>query len=83
MTGIVLCGSWRVTVTRKDSDWAQRVVVTGGADAVIPGVVGAAATISGDRWDLTVEHDPEAAGVRARTSRRTPYANTRATPPAP
>lgn len=58
MTGIVLCGSWRVTVTRKDSDWAQRVVVTGGVDAVIPGVVGAAATISGDRWDLTVEHDP-------------------------
>jgi hypothetical protein len=55
---VVLHGSWRVTVVRKDSCWPQRVVVTGAADAVLPGVVGASETMSGDQWSLAVEHDP-------------------------
>jgi hypothetical protein len=54
---VVLHGSWRVTVVRKDSHWAQRVVVTGAANGVMPGVVGASETVSGDRWRLAVEHD--------------------------
>lgn len=52
-------GRWRVTVTAKDSDWPQRVVITG-ADAgggIIPGVVGETRTVDGDDWDLTIEHD--------------------------
>lgn len=55
---VVLHGSWRVTVVRKDSYWAQRVVVTGAANGVVPGVVGASETMSGDHWSLAVEHDP-------------------------
>ncbi|GAB2800257.1 hypothetical protein GCM10027176_00270 [Actinoallomurus bryophytorum] len=54
---VVLHGSWRVTVVRKDSDWAQRIVVTGAVSGVVPGVVGASETMSGDRWCLAVEHD--------------------------
>ncbi|MDN3357659.1 hypothetical protein [Actinomadura sp. DC4] len=54
---VVLQGSWRVTVIRKDSDWAQRVVVTGAAQGIVPGVVGASETMSGERWSLGVEHD--------------------------
>jgi hypothetical protein len=58
MTQIVMHGSWRIVVVRKDSDWPQRVVVTGSASGVVPGVLGASGTVSGDRWCLTVEHDP-------------------------
>ncbi len=58
MTWIGLNGTWRVTVVRKDSDWPQRVVFDGARCGVLPGVVGASATVGGDAWRLTVEHDP-------------------------
>jgi hypothetical protein len=51
-------GQWRIEVIGKNSDWAQRVVVTGSPGRVeIPGVVGAVQVVDGDRWDLTIEHD--------------------------
>lgn len=56
MTGIIVAGSWRVRVMRKDSDWVQRVVITGSASVVIPGRVGESAEVHGERWRLTVEH---------------------------
>jgi hypothetical protein len=39
MAEVILHGGWRVTVVRKESFWEQRVVVTGSANAVVPGVV--------------------------------------------
>src|SRR5215472_10670857 len=53
-------GRWRITVTGKDSDWAQRVVVTGAATGGgdIAGVVGATQVIDGDQWDVTIQHNP-------------------------
>lgn len=50
-------GTWRVTVVRKNSDWPQRVVITGSVHDAIPGMVGASETVSGGDWHLTVEHD--------------------------
>jgi hypothetical protein len=50
-------GTWRVTVVRKDSDWPQRVVITGSVHQTIRGTVGASETVSGVDWRLTVEHD--------------------------
>jgi hypothetical protein len=51
-------GRWRVEVVGKDSDWPQRVVATGDPGRIeIPGVVGAAQVVEGDRWELTIEHD--------------------------
>jgi hypothetical protein len=57
MTGVTVAGSWRVRVVRKDSDWAQRVVITGSASVVIPGQVGESAEVQGERWRLTIEHN--------------------------
>jgi hypothetical protein len=57
MTGVTVAGSWRVRVMRKDSDWVQRVVITGSASAVIPGRVGESAEVRGERWRLTIEHN--------------------------
>lgn len=50
-------GTWRVTVVRKDSDWPQRLVITGSVHDPIPGVVGESGTVNGGDWHLTVEHD--------------------------
>jgi hypothetical protein len=50
-------GMWRVRVVRKDSDWPQRIVITGSAHQMIPGMVGASGIVSGADWNLTVEHD--------------------------
>src|ERR1700691_4236275 len=57
MTGITVAGSWRVRVMRKESDWVQRVVITGSASVVIPGRVGESAEVQGERWRLTIEHN--------------------------
>src|SRR3954462_9860018 len=59
---IGLHGTWRVTVVRKDSDWPQRVVISGAAQGTIPGMVGASGTVNGGDWHLTVEHDPGGGG---------------------
>lgn len=56
-TSVGLTGSWRIRIVRKESDWSQRVVVTGAVQTIVPGVVGATATVSGDHWSLSVEHD--------------------------
>lgn len=56
-TSVALHGIWQVTVVRKESDWAQRVVATGSETAVLPGVLGASAAMGGGSWRLTVEHD--------------------------
>jgi hypothetical protein len=58
MAQVSLHGSWHVRVVAKDSDWPQRVVITGSMNAVIPGVVGASATVGRESWDLAIEHDP-------------------------
>ncbi len=57
MSGLTYCGSWRLTVVSKVSDWAQRVVVTGSVNGVIPGQVGVSVLIAGDRWQLAIEHN--------------------------
>ena len=75
MTGVTVAGSWRVRVMRKDSDWVQRVVITGSASVVIPGQVGESAEVHGERWRLTIEHNSgsgwtESAYVQAEPVRR-------------
>jgi hypothetical protein len=52
-------GRWRVTVVGKNSDWDQRVVISGAASGggTIPGVVGTSQEVDGEEWTLTVEHD--------------------------
>jgi hypothetical protein len=52
-------GKWRISVIGKDSDWDQRVVVTGASSGsgVIGGVVGATRTVDGKEWNLTIEHN--------------------------
>jgi hypothetical protein len=52
-------GRWRVSVVAKDSDWPQRVVISG-ADAgggIMSGVVGETRIVDGGEWDLMIEHD--------------------------
>jgi hypothetical protein len=56
MGRIVMDGGWRVRVVRADAGWPQRVVVTGSASLVIPGVVGRSAEVKGQRWALAIEH---------------------------
>lgn len=51
-------GSWQLTVIGADACWPQRVVVNSDTVMVIPGRVGEVATVAGDLWWLTVEHDP-------------------------
>jgi hypothetical protein len=53
-------GSWQLTVIEVDADWQQRIVVTGAAQLVIPGLRGHVQTISGtgaDRWRMRFEHN--------------------------
>ncbi len=52
-------GRWLVSVTGKDSDWPQRVVIDGATEGggVLPGVVGQSRVIDGEAWDLSIEHD--------------------------
>jgi hypothetical protein len=59
MSGIALDGKWQVRVVRKESCWPQRVVISGSANLVIPGIVGQSATVSGKRSCLTIEHQPD------------------------
>jgi hypothetical protein len=56
-TAVALRGAWRVTVVHKRSHWPQRVVSEGAENPVLPGVVGASVTMSGDDWQLAVDHD--------------------------
>ncbi len=52
-------GRWRVSVIGKDSDWPQRVVLSGASlgGGILPGVVGDSQVVDGESWDLTIEHD--------------------------
>jgi len=52
-------GRWRITVTGKDSDWDQRVLVTGASSGAgsLPGVVGSTRVVDGESWSLTIQHD--------------------------
>src|SRR5215204_6138809 len=57
MTAIPYRGSWQVRVVRKDSDWSQRVVISGSVKGAIRGEVGASALVAGDLWYLTIEYN--------------------------
>lgn len=51
-------GQWKVQVTGKDSDWPQRIVITGDTGRIeIPGLVGIVEIVDGDRWNLDIQHD--------------------------
>ena len=52
-------GRWIVSVIGKDSDWPQRVVISGATvgGGVLSGVVGQSRLVDGDSWDLTIEHN--------------------------
>jgi hypothetical protein len=65
MGRIVLDGRWLVQVVRKDSAWPQRVVITGSASMIIPGVVGQSAEVAGKRWALSIEHQRDGAWLES------------------
>lgn len=52
-------GRWRVSVVAKDSDWGQRVIISGATlgSGALTGVVGASRVVDGDNWSVTIEHD--------------------------
>jgi hypothetical protein len=52
-------GHWQVSVIGKDSNWDQRVVISGASigTGTIPGVVGASQLVDGDSWTLNIEHN--------------------------
>jgi hypothetical protein len=57
-------GRWQITVIGKDSDWDQRVVITGASSGGgdIPGVVGTAQIVDGEEWNLTIQHNDGTSG---------------------
>ncbi|WP_147457083.1 hypothetical protein [Micromonospora pisi] len=49
-------GTWLLTVLRKISDWPQRIVIEGSTSLVIVAQPGTSQLISGDEWQLRIEH---------------------------
>jgi hypothetical protein len=49
-------GTWQVRVVQKISDWPQRIIIEGATNMVIDAVPGVSRTISGDTWQLRIEH---------------------------